>query len=597
VKYAWLVIGVFAARFFATAIAFPSGDGDLAWQRWLGAVIVRSHAIPRTLGNETFSASGAPWLPQEWLFSLAANAARDGLAWDLFAGAVALCAVAALALGARRAERLGASPRAVALCTALGGIALFDSFGVRAQVVAWPLMALYLLLLDLEGPWGFAAIAVAVVWSNLHASAMLAPIVAAVYAVGAVCRARGFDARARRTTIVAVASLAAICCNPFGWHLPAYAIGLVDNPIKAFINEWRVTDLDDTSFAFGTLPLLVAAMLVCGGRGRTRLADLFVLAAFAFLVLGAARNVALFGIVAFPIVAAALTRSFAAFGAAPERERTANARSKIAFVLPLTAIACALIVGIQLVRHAPPATTLADAPLRTLARMPGPHRLFCADFSWCGLAVGLPNVRVFLDGRADPYPQAVWDDFGTVARVSSAWRATLDRRGIDAMIVSRDTALDQAIADTPGWRAQYRDHDYRLWVREPARNVTARMTVSWAKPFANEAMTDSCALAWPAGTGSVTEVAFGGMSRAASSAPVASTSDTWSAGSWRRICTTTPVAASVTASSAIGEEPSAAEPSPVVVTIVGGDVPSTRTGTAASPRAAPSSVDTTIRKS
>ncbi|MBD5657516.1 MAG: hypothetical protein IAI50_20400, partial [Candidatus Eremiobacteraeota bacterium] len=297
-KYAWFVIGIFTARFFATAIAFPSGDGDLAWQRWLGAIVLHTHAIPRALGNETFSASGAPWLPQEWLFSLAANAARDGWAWDVFAGAIALCAAGALGLAAYRAERLGASPRAIAVCAALGGVALFESFGVRAQVVAWPLIALFLLLLDLEGPWAFAAIAVAAVWSNLHASAVLAPVIAALFAAGAVCQTRRFDARARRLSVIAVASLVAICCNPFGWHLPHYAIGLFGSPIRAYIAEWKVTDLDDTSFAFGALPLLVAAMLACIGRSRARIGDLFVMAAFTILVLGAARNVALFGLVA-----------------------------------------------------------------------------------------------------------------------------------------------------------------------------------------------------------------------------------------------------------------------------------------------------------
>lgn len=468
-KYAWLVIGVFAARFFATAIAYPAGDGDLAWQRWLGAIVARTHAIPRSLGDETFSASGAPWLPQEWLFSALAFVARDGLAWDLFAGAVALGAAGALALAAYRAERLGASPRAIALCTAFAGIALYESFGVRAQVVAWPLVALYLVLLDVEGPLAYAALAVAAVWSNLHASAMLAPVLAATVAAGAAFEARGFDARARRLTTLAICSIAAICCNPFGWHLPQYAIGLFGNPIKSYISEWKVTDLDDTSFAFGALPLLLGAMLLCGGgRGRTRASDLLVLAAFAFLVLGAARNVPLFALIAAPLVARSLTRAVPLFAPEAPAAPTKLAR-RAAFALPVASLAIAALVGVQLVRHAPPETGLADAPLQALERTAGAHRLFCADFAWCGLAVGMPNVRVFLDGRADPYPRAVWDDFVTVARVGTAWRRTLDRRGVDAVIVSRDAALDQALAEAPGWHAGYADKTYRLWLRDGAR--------------------------------------------------------------------------------------------------------------------------------
>ena len=85
-RYAWLVLGVFAARFFATAIAFPQVDGDLSWQRWLGGVERASHAIPRRLGAESFAAVGANWTPQEWAFSLAASYARGGVAWDGEAG-------------------------------------------------------------------------------------------------------------------------------------------------------------------------------------------------------------------------------------------------------------------------------------------------------------------------------------------------------------------------------------------------------------------------------------------------------------------------------------------------------------------------------
>jgi hypothetical protein len=472
-KYAWLVIAVFAARFFATAIAFPSGDGDLAWQRWLGGLIARQHAIPQALGSETFSAGGAPWLAQEWLFSLVAGAARTGLGWDAFAAGVALCAVAALALAAYRAERLGASPRAVALCTALAGLGLFGSFGVRAQVVAWPLLALYVLLLDLEGPLAYVAIGVAAVWSNVHASAVLAPLLAAIFAAGRVVRARDVrDAGARRAALVALGSLAAICCNPFGWHLPQYAVGLFGNPIKTFITEWKVTDLGDTSFTLGALPLLLLAMLACAGPGKTRLANLCLLAVFAFLLLGAARNIALFALVAAPIVAAALAR-FAWFAAVvAEPPQNAERARRVAFALPAGALVAALVVGVELVRHAPPESDLPNAPLRALAATVGPHRLFCADFSWCGLAVGVPNVRVFLDGRADPYPLAVWQDYATIARLGSAWRTTLDRRRVDAVLVSRDAPLDQALAQTAGWHARYGDKAYRLWLREPSRAVS-----------------------------------------------------------------------------------------------------------------------------
>jgi hypothetical protein len=90
--------------------------------------------------------------------------------------------------------------------------------------------------------------------------------------------------------------------------------------------------------------------------------------------------------------------------------------------------------------------------------------VYCADFAWCSLAVGKPNVSVFLDGRADPYPIAVWDDFLTILRPEPLWQSTVKKHGIDTLVVARDSDLDQVVARTPGWRQTYVDKKYRVWI-------------------------------------------------------------------------------------------------------------------------------------
>ena len=470
-KYAWLVLGVFAARFLSTAIAFPPGDGDLFWQRRLGASVLANHAVPRALGNEAFAAPGAPWVPQEWLFGIAAYLGRSGWGWDVFSGACALAALAALTIACLHAVRRGASPVDVAICVALAGIALFESFGVRAQVAVWPLLALFLLLLDIDGPWCYAAAAVAAVWSNLHASAMLAPILAGMVAFGSALDERRIGKRTRRLAIVAVLCAVAICCNPFGWDLPRYAIGLFNNPIKSYITEWKVTDIDDLSFVGGALPLLLLAMIL-GTRGTPeapndrRWRDFLLLGVFGFLVLSAARNVNIFGIAALPIVASALARrNF--FGLVAQRPPTRIDRiAAVAF--PVGTFAVAIAIAARLISTTPPATGLANAPLAALSKMPGDHRVFCADFAWCSLLLGVPHESVFLDGRADPFPRDVWEDFARVIRLEPSWRDILARRGVDTVVAKRYSPLDQALELARGWRPAYTDKDYRLWLRSTA---------------------------------------------------------------------------------------------------------------------------------
>jgi hypothetical protein len=401
---------------------------------------------------------------------------------------VAAAATAALVLAAVRAERLGASPRANLLCTVFAGFALFESFGVRAQVAVWPLLALFLFVLDFDSPVAYAAIVVAALWSNVHASAMLAPIVAAAAAVGTFLDEGPRSPNVRRRALVAGGCALAICCNPFGVGLPLYAIRLFSSPFKAAISEWKPTDLGDTSFTYGALPLLLIALVYFAGPSSRRARDTIVLVAFAYLLLGAARNVALFGIVAFPLVAAALSRVVPFFARDATAERAVPRAARI--LLPAFSLVLAVVVAIGLVRNqARGEDALAAHAMASIAALPGERRIFCADFAWCGLAIGAPRQRIFLDGRADPYPKSVWDDFVAIARVHQDWLARLDARGVNTVVTQTDAGLDDALARTRGWRRSYGDASYRVWVRAPA-TLTARTIVSCSLPFSYVATID-----------------------------------------------------------------------------------------------------------
>jgi hypothetical protein len=470
-KYAYLVVAVFAARFFATAIAYPQADGDLAWQRWLGETIIRTGAIPRSLGNETFSAPGAMWVPQEWLFSLGAAVAR-GAMWPLFAGTIALCATVALLLSAYRAKRRGASPMAVAIGTSLAAIAILESFGVRAQVAAWPFVVGFLALLEIDGPWAYAAIPLAALWSNVHASAMLAPVFAALWTIGSFAD-EGLSPTVRRSAIVAAGSLGAICLNPFGIGLPIYAISLFSSPFKNMITEWKHTDLGDPSFGYGSLPLLLAAAAF-GVRGDGKWRDRLMLIAVAVLMFSAARNVGVFALAIMPIVAAALTREVP-FLAMPRFDRTKTSADRFAGpAIPAFSIVMAILVTVGLLHNdARNEDNQPHAAIAALRALPGAHRVFCADFAWCSFIVEDGSGSVFLDGRADPYPLAVWNDFTTVVRLRPGWDRRLDARKVDTILVASDAPLEQGLRLSPDWKVAYHDKKYELWQRRGSFEIGA----------------------------------------------------------------------------------------------------------------------------
>jgi hypothetical protein len=470
------ILAIFAARFFVSAIAFPSIDGDLAWQGWLGRQVLALHAIPNTIGPETFSAPGAEWTPQEWLFGIGVALTRGTAWWPLFAGLAAACAVLTLWLVAGRAARRGASSRAVAICVLFAGIGAYESFGVRVQVVAWPLVALALLALDGDVRRRFWLVPIAALWSNVHASAMLAPAFAALAFAGDLLEDRAPSARVRTGALVVAATALAVCCNPLGWHLPAYAVMLFTSAFKQYITEWKVTDIDDTSFAYGALPLLVGA-LVFGIRARaaidgvrdaatTTVRDLVVFAAVAYLMFGAARNVPVFCFAVAPLVALALTREVAWFRV----ETEAPTRRMIGFQFALTTVVFAVVAGSLLSNGEARSTEkLALDAVDSVERAPGEHRVLCQDFAWCSLLVGSPHDRVFIDGRADPYPIGVWRDYVAIVRVTTPWSSLLDAHGVDTVIASRDAALDRALAESSAWHATFTDAKHRVWMRDATR--------------------------------------------------------------------------------------------------------------------------------
>ena len=434
-----------------SAVVLPPMDGDLGWQHWLGAHILRS-GLPHALGPESFAATGAPWVPQEWLFcSLLAAAAANGLA-QLFAFAVGMCAAVALACVAIRCARHGCEPLPVALVLVFVDVAMAQSFGVRVQVVAWALLAAFLVALELPARYRWTAVAVAAAWANVHASAMLAPVLAAVAAAGSFIhgnrRAAGNDA------LLALCCGLAVCATPLGAALPEYAVALLRSPLRHWIHEWRPASLADPALAFGLLPLLVlGAPALRAGRWRA----LALALPFCYLAWTAARNVPLAAIACAPLAAHALTTllpSLSAFRLAAGRLPAVTAAFAAAFFTAASVTAFAA----HGARDERPLVAI-----QVLAHQPGRHRLFCENFAWCGPALDAGNIGVFLDGRADPFPLAVWTQYDAVVHARPAWQHILRGRDVDAMLVTRGARLDRAARRT-GWRIAY-EAPVRLLIR------------------------------------------------------------------------------------------------------------------------------------
>lgn len=461
-RIAAAIVVLFCARFVIAAWYYPGHDGDIAWQNWLGSQVLAHHHIPDRLGAETFTAPGAHWLPQEWVFSTAVASALHSKHFPLLAIFTTLAAVGALLLTAWRARRRGASTVAVAIVTACTGFAFAESFGVRAQVFGWLCLSILMLLLDSEGPWIFLGIPVVAIWANLHASAMVAPVFVAAWTFGTIVEDRGWTPRVERNVVLTVGTFLAVFLTPFSWKLPQYAVHLETSAFRQTIAEWQPSDISFIGFWAGVLPLIGACLYfgIAAPRERWRDGMLFVVSSVMAFV--AVRHMPLCALIIAPMAAARLT------AALPEHARV-NAllreRFSESLVYVSTAIA-AVLIGLTL-SHTPAiaGVTLPRAAVERLAHAPGMHNLYCEDFAWCSLALNERNIRTFIDGRCDPFPPGVWNQYLAVQRVTPVWSKVLDRDGVNSVLARRGYPLAQAMAARAGWHMFFRDHRYVLYLR------------------------------------------------------------------------------------------------------------------------------------
>jgi hypothetical protein len=463
VNIAAYLVAALTALLAGRGAAHPFLDGDLFWQRELGASIVAHHALPTTLGPSVFTVPNAAWVPQEWLFGLAVFAATNAHAlWALVVAAAAALAFAVL-VGTARATGAGSAARTIVAALAVIGVS--GSFGARAQVFAWPCLAALLYTLDLDGwriLWTFPVV---VLWSNLHASSLLA--VPIVWLDAATCIAlRGTGAaESRQRVVLALAIPFATLLTPLGLKVPLLAIAWMESPARQFITEWQpITRAPfDASFLLAALPLALLIAMSARSLVRERARDLAVCALFAVMMCSSVRNMPLFLIAAVAPASVALEALLVRLNLFRwlESDRMPNSPWTIALVAPIVAIG--FLVGI----HSTTARAVYEPPyaaMNALSATAGRHRLFCAEFEDCSLAAGT-STTVFMDGRTDAYPITIWRDYETIGNAGDGWRALLDTWQVDAVTVRPADRLYDALAAQPDWRIAYAGASGRLYLR------------------------------------------------------------------------------------------------------------------------------------
>ena len=176
----------------------PMDETDLFFNLRLGEIVLHDHAVPRT-NLLSFTYPDARDVNLAWLFQIVLALAHraGGIPGTLLLKTAFVLATIAVLF--RVALRRGAHPAAAALALALSAWAAEPRFVERPHLVTFLGLALTLLALERAEAGRpralYALVPCGLVWANANSCFFLAPLVLALYALGARLDGRRADAR------------------------------------------------------------------------------------------------------------------------------------------------------------------------------------------------------------------------------------------------------------------------------------------------------------------------------------------------------------------------------------------------------------------
>lgn len=271
---------IIAAVTFISVV--PQVSNDFWLQAKVGELIARDHSIPKTILFPFTWIQDAPFNAHEWLpsllfYALIQTLGEDGLPFVMGGAGLALFGLTTW-LAYRRSEK--SLPVAMLLGLLAVGVENYRHF-LRPELVSLFLLGLYWQLLESyrrrPTVWAWvSALLLVVLWANTHGSFILAPIIAAVYAVGLwvdgrlglIARDKSHMAKVKGFAIFSIAALVMSLINPVGIGLLEFVLDFShSDAAKVLVTEWlspfdpRFRELRGLWIGLGCASLIAIAML------------------------------------------------------------------------------------------------------------------------------------------------------------------------------------------------------------------------------------------------------------------------------------------------------------------------------------------------
>jgi hypothetical protein len=291
-----------------------------------------------------------------------------------------------------------------------------------------------------------------------------------------------------------VGCMAASLVNPYFYQLHVHIWGYLRDPFQMrYITEFQGTNFQHAPAMFLEAMLLLGIGAALWYGRRKQFTEVLLLAGWGHLSLVIVRNVPIYMFAAAPIVALPVTEWLRALGQAPVAKwmRTAAQTveeigaeiDSLERVWRVHLVSAAAVVVVALGMSSPlagpklkPEYNPEAYPEAALAKLTRPgQRIFTHD-EWGDYLIyklSPQGTKVFVDGRSDFYGAKFDLAYLDVLGVKYDWQQTLDRYGVDTILMPVDSPLAGAVKESRRWRVVY--DDSRAIVFRPAGETPGRM--------------------------------------------------------------------------------------------------------------------------
>ncbi len=355
----------------------------------------------------------------------------------------------------------------------------------RPHIFGW-VVVMFALWLGERGRSLIWVAVLSVVWTNVHASFFLLPVLLLLYAVGDFVSPLVFQKMPTRRwpwllKAAGLASLATLV-NPYAWHVHQHVFQYLMN--SELID--RIAEFQTFNFhAEGATQIMFAIGLSAAGGLLTltqgNVSRFLVVLLFLPLALRSARGLPLMALLLLPIANGALTQSLSE--ARCLRESVAShVRSVLGYSSRLRALdrpfggwAWTPVVAVLLLwlartpamqaRAGFPRSDFPVAAAEQVAKLPPEARILAPDKFGGYLIYRFDGQRkVFFDGRSDFYGSAFMKNYIGLVEVRPHWQEELAKHGFTHALLPTRYSLIPAL-EQAGWRRIYNDEVATLLAR------------------------------------------------------------------------------------------------------------------------------------